>query len=250
MGDIHNPDFSLKFLSAKAQSDKIRESKGYICFKSILSFKVPYFVYRRNYISWRKVLVEYYSDDSNSTSNSIKRYYRQKRIITAIHNFLASATFFIKKYDSNQLSDPFHCFIKELRNYVTHTEYFPLTSKEIANTEKEEKFESFQREKFEVYLADRIKKYPNWDGLKLADKFIDDLDKTINLNNLLEEYNQKMIDFNKKYLLEFINKNRRELSKLTTTTEKVHSSLRDIGIMESFPISKSRLRYLKCMLKK
>lgn len=249
MSNKLDSEFPKKIIACQQKSDKIRNSEGYKCFHYLLKFKMLYFIYRSNTIAWNKVLKEYYSDDRNVTANSLKRFFRQKRIITTIHNILASATSFIEIYEENQIADTFHCFIKELRNYITHTDYFPLTSKWTLNEERNDKFESFQVDKFKSYLTNRIKEHPNWNGLKLALKFTESLPEPIDFNNILFEYDLKINEFYKEYIKNHIRSNKDCLLKLIKETEAVHSKLDDIKVVPSYPISQVRLRYLKYILK-
>lgn len=250
MSDISDPNFSQKYLAAKSQSEEIRNSKSFNIFNDLQNFKISFFIYRRNFINWKRILREYYSEHSNSTSNSIKRHFRQKSIITTINNLLVSSTSFIEQYDIEQKNDPFHCLIKELRNYVTHNEYFPLISRLHADERGIEKFESFQLNKIKTYLANRIKEHPDWKTPKLAQEFINGLGESINFSEILHKYDLKIIDFYERYTLNYIEKNRKPFTELIIETEKVHSALDDIKVVDFFPISKAQLRYLKCLIKK
>lgn len=120
MDDFFNRDVGQIILTAQKRSEEIRKLDGYIYFKTIQAIRNSFFIYKHNYISWKKALVDYYSNEDNSTSDSVRRHSRQRVLITKIHNVLSSSTTFNEIYNKGRLEDSFHCFIKELRNFTMH----------------------------------------------------------------------------------------------------------------------------------
>lgn len=248
MDDFFNRDVSQIILAECKKSEEIKKSNGYLCFKTIQTFRNSFFIYKHNYISWKKALIEYYSDEHNSTSNSVKRYFRQRVLITKIHNVLSSSTTFNEIYNKGQLEDSFHCFIKELRNFTMHKQYFPLRSHMEYTVYEDRKFESFQTDKFQTYLQNQIIEHPKWEGLKRALEFLINVLGSIDLEDLLKKYDKKMDDFYNNFIKDYIGQNMNLFLELIKETEEVHFNLLKINKLPKYPLSSAELRYLKLII--
>ncbi|PHN91974.1 hypothetical protein CSC80_18695 [Maribacter sp. 6B07] len=248
MDDFFNREVGQIILSTYKRSEKIRKSDGYSCFKTIHTIRNSFFIYKHNYIEWKKALHEYYSNEDNSISDSVKRHYRQRVLIAKIHNLLSSSTTFNEIHNEGQIEDSFHCFIKELRNFTMHRQYFPLSSYDKNTVLENIKYESFQTDEFRNYLRNYIAKYPNRKGLKRALDFLDSIFGSINLEDLLEKYDKKMHGLYNKKIREVISKNKDLFWQLMNDTEQVHLSLKKVNKLPKYPLSSPELRYLKLIL--
>lgn len=230
--------------------NEIRISNAYSTFQDLLNLKMPYFIYRQNYIKLRKSLNEYYSHPNILELSSIKRFRRQRMLIKDFHNVLASARVLAEFIDEDYLQDEFHCFMKELRNYIFHISHLPLISKWTSGRNLPVRYESIQREKFELYLNNQIEEHPKWKGLRLAINFLVRIEDSINLNEIFEQYNQKLIILNEVCLINYLKNNSEELAMLISSTEQVQLIFDELGARNSSPITRPRLRYLKYVLNK
>ncbi|CAM3410162.1 hypothetical protein ZORO111903_04285 [Zobellia roscoffensis] len=236
------------------ESRDIRESVAYYKFTELLTIKTSFFPFRRNYIDWEKSLEEYYSNNDILLTDSLKRWYRQKVLVTKVHNVLSSALSFIEYFNiknstEDYYNDSFHCFIKQLRNFTAHVQYLPLISKIGRTTDGTYRFETINIDKFKEYLSKEIEEHPKWNGLKLAHNFVDGMEDHIDLTILIKSYYEKLNDLLNELIRDFVHENFIELETLVRKTENIHKELRGIGINGESPISKARLRYLKILLR-
>ena len=229
--------------------NEIRASHEFRSFKSLLKLKMIYFIYRQNYIELRKSLNEYYIHPNILEYNSIKRFRRQRILIKDFHNVLASARVLAEFIDKNYLQDRFHCFMKELRNYIMHVSHLPLTSKMTSGRILPPRYESIQKEDFQTYLNQQVEQFPKRIGLKLANKFLLQTQDSINLNEIFAQYDEKLKCLHKVCVSNHIKRNSTDLQYLIMLTERAQTIFNQIGAQNSSPITKPRLRYLKYVLK-
>lgn len=228
----------------------IRGTEGYKKFRELLEFRTSFFVYRRNYIDFNNSIKEYYSTLDTLHNNSIKRWYRQRNIIKHIHNVLYSARTLVEKYWKGEvLDDSFHCFMKELRNYITHKNSFPLTSKRILSNGEIRRFETIRLDGFKEYLEYEICEHPKWNGLRLAEAFLIKVESDINLNELLFKYNDKLNEMHKKHVSHHFFINKQVYLILVKQLEDYICSLGENGYTPGLPLTKAQIRYLKMNLK-
>ncbi|WP_405383868.1 hypothetical protein [Maribacter sp. LLG6340-A2] len=248
MDDFFNRDVVHIILTSQKRSIEIRNSDGYKCFKTIQTIRNSFFIYKHNYISWKKALVEFYSNEVNLTSDSVRRHFRQRILVAKIHNLLSSATIFNEIHNVGRLEDSFHCFIKELRNFTMHKQYFPLRSHAEYTVSEDVRFESFQTDEFRTYLQIQIVEHPNWKGLKRALDFLENIFDSIDLEDLLDKYDKKMNVFYNQKIRKYVSANRKLFFELMNETEKVHLDLLNVNKLPKYPLSPPELRYIKLIL--
>ncbi|WP_157483757.1 hypothetical protein [Maribacter hydrothermalis] len=248
MDNFSKRDVAQVLLTAQHKSEELKKTNGYECFKSIQVFRNSFFIYKHNYICWKKSLKNYYLDENNAITNSMKRHFRQRVLISKLHNVLSSSTTFNEMYNEKQLENSFHCFIKELRNFTIHNSYFPLSSHLVMTHCEDKKFESFSTGGFKVYLQKRIKEHPKWEGLKKAMEYLMSILDSINLYELLEKYDKEMNSFYNSYIINYLTQNKNGLLELIKETEDVHYSLLKIKKLPNYPLSSPELRYLKLIV--
>lgn len=225
-----------------------RETDGFLKFKELKEFKISFFLYRKNYIELNKCIREYYSSPDNLHTNSMKRWYRQQNLIRNFHNVLFSARVLVEKHWMDDvLKDSFHCFMKELRNFITHQNYLPLTSRIKLNTEIELQFETIQIAEFNDYLKTQIAKYPKRCGLKLAQEYLKNIEGELNLNELLADYNQKLNRRYRAHIKNHLLQNSESFNNLITRFDEFTL---DNSFTPTAPLTKPQIRYLRWNLRK
>jgi hypothetical protein len=170
----------------------------YKIFKSLGNPRTIFHINLNNYLELKREINFYYSQTSE-LENVLNRRTSQKKLIRLYHNFLSSARVFTEQYVQDDIKDNFHCFIKELRNYSIHKNFFPLSSRFDMNQNGEARYESIQIDKIEDYLTSQIaNSKKRKQGLINTLDFLNSKKPVLNLNDVLERLfskNDKGISF-------------------------------------------------------
>lgn len=229
--------------------EDIRSSKGYQNFRELLEFRISFFVYRKNYIDFKTSIKEYYSTLDNVHNNTIKRGFRQRNLIRHIHNVLFSSRSLVNNYwKSEVLDDTFHCFMKELRNYITHRNSFPLTSRLRLTHKESHRFESMKIDGFVEYLKNEIREHPKWKGASLAEAFIKNEGYDLNLNDLLISYNDKLHERFKQHVRHHFSINEQSYKSVLKEVEEYNRGVDESGRYLRGPFTRAQIRYIKLNL--
>lgn len=220
----------------------------YKTFKRLGNPRTTFHIYLNNYLDLKREINIYYSE-TFELENGLVRRTSQKSLIRRYHNFLSSARVFTAQFVQEDFNDGFHCFIKELRNYSIHKNFFPLSSRFDMNQNGTSRYESIQINKIEEYLKEQIKNSKSRKkGLINALVFLNSLKPVLNLNDLLEDYFQKMINEYHLIMHREIKENRNELCTLVEVIDKVNHKMKICGLKSPQVLSPSEIRYLRLIL--
>ena len=104
-----------------------RNSESFQIFRGLARPRIIFNIYLGNYLDLKKELERYYSHENSIFDKTVKSRFGIKKLIRYYQNVLTSARIYVDTYVEDDLSDSFHCFMKELRNYSIHKEVFPLS---------------------------------------------------------------------------------------------------------------------------
>lgn len=226
--------------------DKLMITEGAVIYKDLMHLRTAIFIYKENYRILKKTLKSYHSDIRNLNSNSVKRWRQQRVLIKDFHNVLTSVRTYIEQHDYQEsyLKDPFHCFMKELRNFIIHKQTLRLVSKATAEKRKFIRYESMDWKAFENYLDEQINEHKKRNGLKYAKDYLLSLSGKVSLDKVLEDYDRKVSLFHKGFLLDKVRANSGQLEEFAKEVTNIHQKEREIGMTTDYPITKPQLRHL------
>ncbi|MCR8667402.1 hypothetical protein NO995_06905 [Aestuariibaculum sp. M13] len=245
---------SRQILTILRETEDFRESSNELkIVQGIFNIQISFFIYRENYRLLKRNLKSNYNDIETITSNNQKRAHFQKKIIKDLHNTITSARSFLEYFDKEKsfLENDFHCFMKELRNYLVHQDHIPLISKLKYNQLEQKRFESFNTFFFNEYLDKQIEEYPKRNGLKKAKLFIHKIGNEPSLNEILTSYDEKLNEFYKKLIMNIISAYYTALKNLVQEINSLNIKLKNcnLNIDTHSPLTEAKLKYLKLLLK-
>lgn len=228
---------------------EIQDARQLECFKQFKKLNSPriiFSIYLINYIELKKELNRYYN---SALDDTIIRRTGQRRLVKSFHNVLASLRVYTNKYVDNYLEDDFHCFMKELRNYSIHHDFFPLSSRIKFDRYEDLRYESIQTSKMEKYLLESIELSKNKkQGLKRALAFLYSKKPEIILNELFEEYFAKL----KKHYMQYMSLQVCSNSHYYKNLQKLNNSLLrkadNVGVRSPNLLSPVESRYLSYLI--
>jgi len=224
------------------------DSEGAAQYRELLNLRVAFFVFKDNGRSLNKTLIKYYSDTRNQRVNSVRRWRHQRILVKDFYNVLLSARTYVEQNDQNHLNDPFHCFMKELRNFIVHRQVLPLVSKAKAENGQWNLYESIKEQVFQEYLSKQIQKDPNRKGIQNAQKFLQKLEGNIRLKELFVEYNKKITSLHARCIFDKVKVNMKLLKNFAEEVTVVHNRARELGMTTDHPITESQLRHLNYLM--
>jgi len=224
-------------------------SKGYALYKELYHPRTLYSTYLLNHNQLFKRIENYYSS-IDYLDDTIVRRFRQKVLVKDIFNVLTSARTYVEILIEDHLEDESFCFMKELRNYISHVKSFPLSSRFNANPiDRVKRYESLKVDDIEQYLENQIERHPKRVGIKNAKKFLGE-NKDLNLNTLLRDYFKKISNHFETYLLTQVQENFSSFEDLILKGSIIQEEMKELGISKPDLLSKPEIRHLKWLLAK
>lgn len=228
---------------------EIQDARQLECFKQFKKLNSPriiFSIYQINHIDLKKELNRYYNIALDDT---IIRRTGQRRLVKSFHNVLASLRVYTDKYVDDYLEDDFHCFMKELRNYSIHHDFFPLSSRLKFDRHEDVRYESIQIPKIEKYLVESIELSKNKkQGLKRALAFLYSQKSEIILNELFEEYFIKLKKHYKQYISHQVCSNSHYFKDLQKLNNSLIIKSNNTGVRSPNLLSSVESRYLSYLI--
>ena len=245
-----------KLYSLIELSREIRESDEYRIYKDLLKIKTGFSICRLNFLNLKREIANYYFNVPNLFSvRTIERTRFQNRVTTSLYNFVTSSRSFLE-YNfpkSHFLDTNISCFMKELRNYIAHSEPLNLTShvKHIL-TGPDERAESFSIEDFKNELEisiDNSRKKLSHKEKALNYIEANQIKNKIQLKDLINEYFKSIATIYNERLLIFIKVNENLFNSLLSRSEEILIGMKEINCTSTIvPLNQLKIRYLKYLL--
>ena len=228
--------------------DNLKATEGALIYRELTRLRTAIFIYKENYRILKKSLQKYHSDPQNIGINSVKRWRLQRILVKDFHNVIMSARAYVEQNNKNYLSDPFHCFMKELRNFIVHKEGLRLISKATTEEGNRIRYESVDLKNFAVYLDEQIQKHKDWNGLKYAKEYFSKLPNKVSFNKLLEEYDIKITSYHVDFFLSKVKANSTPLEELVKKVTALHQRAKELDMTTDYPITEAQLRHLRYLI--
>jgi len=234
--------------------------EGRSVFKEVSAIRQSFNIFSDNYRTFNKTTKKYYSNRLGLVD--YKRWHYQRIVTKDIFNLISSGFAYLEHYDKSRsyLNEPLFAFLKELRNFITHHQALPLLStfksksvdadNDVERRVETEQFETFEPEKFQVYLEKQIIKYSKREGLKLALNYLTQHKDKIQLNQIFQDFNQELEKTHHLSMLSYVDSKRSILEEFYVKVHEIHKKLKEFGIKPKHPISPAQLRYLNWLLLK
>ena len=242
-----------KWLKLIHEFENLHATEGASIYRELTRLRTAIFIYKENYRTLKKALRKYHSDQHNIAENTIKRWRPQRILVKDFHNVIMSARTYVEQNNKNHLNDPFHCFMKELRNFIVHREGLRLISRAITEEGKMIRYETIDWKTFKVYLDERIhefRKKQKIEAPKHAKDFLSKLPDKISFNKLLEEYDRIITAFHTDYFLDKVAANRTSLRKFVKEVAIIHQKAKELKMPPDHPITEAQLRHLRFVIRK
>jgi len=247
-------DNKLRSLVELSKED--RESPEYRIYKELLKIKTGFSICRLNFFNLKREIAIYYSNVPDLYSvRTIERTRFQNKVTAAIYNFVTSAQSF-KEYNfpkSYFLETDLSCFMKELRNYIAHSEPLNLTSHvKYVISEPDYRAESFSINDFKNELETSIvNSKKKLDHKVKALNYIktNQVKNNIHLNELINDYFISVeINYNER-LLNFIKVNENLFNSLLVRSERISKGMEEVNYYSTvIPLNQIKIRYLKHLI--
>ncbi len=232
--------------------NEIKAESGYQCFKNILKIKTSFSIYNYNYFLFKKNIQLYEAAYDDFQLN-----------IADISNLILSSQAYIqhviklKRTDSLSFTlpdtDPLHLFFWSLRDFLTHTQHYPLISvrshfRDSEGSPVSLSFQSMSKNEFLEYLnsgVSRKQKAGTNPFLTIID-FINNFPDRINVTQLINSYNEKLQRLHSEFILSYVNSHLSSLNVLICKSEELQNFESKLKIHP--PLHDVQVRFLKYLL--